>query len=498
MLNNTKMAQTRNGSIKIFCNKHNISVDFYNLQINQGLKWCYKCKDWKNSQCFNVDNSRFDGKTAKCQECTRSKNKIILPKLTYKLAETTALLYINKVEFCKKDQRIYKYACKEKIIDNICSHMECNIKWTYEKVYISALICKNMQELRQRYPGAVDYAIRHNILDEITSHIEKKHRWNFDSVHQVALLCKGRYEFQLRFKGAYAHAIENDFLEQVCSHMEVVGGFARRKIYEIRFNEIESCYIGLSYDTKARKASHEKESSNKFVKELIKSGCVYEWIEDNEWSSYEIIGEMERNRIKQRKLEGWNVLNIAKGGALGMAVSKWNHNNTKSVALLCKTKSEFRKKYIGAVNYAIKHKIFEEITSHMPKQMKYSQMIKEKKNNIKLLIKWDFEEVWQVALLCKNRNEFRLRFKGAYAHATDNGFLEQVCSHMSTQNKWGDDNAQNSALKFETKDAFRVGAPGAYGYCQKKGILKIVCAHMPIRAKRSCYRKIKNRSLVFK
>ncbi len=69
------MGNTTVGRIKIFCNSHNITTEFYYLQISLGLKWCYKCKDWKHKDNFSLDKSRYDKKKAKCINCARVKQK---------------------------------------------------------------------------------------------------------------------------------------------------------------------------------------------------------------------------------------------------------------------------------------------------------------------------------------------------------------------------------------------------------------------------------------
>lgn len=70
------MAQTAEGRIKQFCNKHGIEFSFYQSQVTNGLKWCFKCSDWKDKDNFAIDNSRYDKKKAACFDCGRVKEKI--------------------------------------------------------------------------------------------------------------------------------------------------------------------------------------------------------------------------------------------------------------------------------------------------------------------------------------------------------------------------------------------------------------------------------------
>jgi 5-methylcytosine-specific restriction endonuclease McrA len=69
------VAQTRVGAIKIFCNRIGITTDFYYSQLDKGLKWCTKCKEWRNLEDYTTDNSRYDKKRSTCNFCVRVKVK---------------------------------------------------------------------------------------------------------------------------------------------------------------------------------------------------------------------------------------------------------------------------------------------------------------------------------------------------------------------------------------------------------------------------------------
>lgn len=70
------MAQTREGAIKVAAKRIGITVEEYTDKVANGLKWCHKCKSWEPTARFNTDKSRWDGLTAKCQDCTRVKVRV--------------------------------------------------------------------------------------------------------------------------------------------------------------------------------------------------------------------------------------------------------------------------------------------------------------------------------------------------------------------------------------------------------------------------------------
>ncbi|WP_190277431.1 HNH endonuclease [Taibaiella lutea] len=54
-----------------------MNLDFYNQQVSNGLKWCFKCRKWISKALFNIDNSRWDRLVSKCRFCQRVKVKVV-------------------------------------------------------------------------------------------------------------------------------------------------------------------------------------------------------------------------------------------------------------------------------------------------------------------------------------------------------------------------------------------------------------------------------------
>lgn len=61
------------GVQKIAAKKTGVSFEVYIEKIKTH-KWCTKCKSWHIHTMFDTDNSRGDKLSAKCHNCTRSKN----------------------------------------------------------------------------------------------------------------------------------------------------------------------------------------------------------------------------------------------------------------------------------------------------------------------------------------------------------------------------------------------------------------------------------------
>lgn len=211
----------------------------------------------------------------------------------------------------------FQFAKQHGYIDECNALLKGNTLWCHDSVRKIALKYQKKVHFFTEVPGAQDYAIRHKIYDEVTSHMDVKHHWTYDEVKDLALKCETRWEFQKKYRKAYRHADRYDLLDDIGKHFRVVGNKCKRKIYEIRFHNIKKIYIGLSFDPTTRKKSHMVKSSNKFVKDLMEKNEDFEWFEDNTFYPENQIGEIENKRINDRKLEGWEILNINRGGALG-------------------------------------------------------------------------------------------------------------------------------------------------------------------------------------
>lgn len=57
------------GVMKIAAKRIGVTIEEYQQQIEQGLKWCHSCRQWVERNGFHVDNSRGDGLAAICKTC---------------------------------------------------------------------------------------------------------------------------------------------------------------------------------------------------------------------------------------------------------------------------------------------------------------------------------------------------------------------------------------------------------------------------------------------
>ena len=94
---------------------------------------------------------------------------------------------------------------------------------------------------------------------------------------------------------------------------------------------------------------------------------------------------------------------------------------------------------------------------------------------------WTEETVREEALKYSSRRDFRQLAVGAYAFASRENMLDEICTHMIkvvASQKRDEDSLKAAAQEYTTLTEFRKHDSNAYNAARKKGILEYVCSHM--------------------
>ena len=183
-------------------------------------------------------------------------------------------------------------------------------------------------------------------------------------------------------------------------------------VYVYEFKEYNTAYIGRTNDLKRRHNQHLRSQKD----------CIYRFIEEKGIKNvelprviYEKIGPSESQEKEKEQLEkyisdGWNVLNKAKTGSLGMLKYKYSRKICYELAKKFDTKKAFREANRGAYftamakgwlnDYAwLKH-------AEMPKRI------------------YTYEECKKAAVKCESRTEFMHKHWLMYDQSFKNGWLD--------------------------------------------------------------------------
>jgi hypothetical protein len=157
----------------------------------------------------------------------------------------------------------------------------------------------------------------------------------------------------------------------------------------------------------------------------------------------------------------------------------WNKESCHKAALKHKTRSEFEQGHSSAYKAAIKFDWLEEVCAHM------SMSAPKYKTTTVAPGHWTNNKgnCHMEALKFGTRGEFKKKSCSAYHTAWKNGWLEEVCSHMTETHKpngyWNNKEVcRQEALKCTSWMQFEEKSRAAYLMCCRNKWLDDVCSHM--------------------
>lgn len=232
-------------------------------------------------------------------------------------------------------------------------------------------------------------------------------KWNYDSVKAVAKKHKHREEFFFAYRGAYNWAQRHGLLDDICSHMSFV-----KKVKT--FDEVMS--VAKQYEYKKDFIQKEK--------------TLYRYASSKGWLS-KIVSHMKNSYRSVADTHSWDKTNVLK------------------VMKQCKSRTEFRQKYRGAVKWCNRYNCLDEY-------YKKAGLVSRHK-------KYSLEDILKVSKQYKYRNEFKLKANGYYASAQSQGLLDKVCSHMDEKCiVWNQAKAKKVIKKYSSIKEIRKYEKGLY------------------------------------
>jgi hypothetical protein len=100
-------------------------------------------------------------------------------------------------------------------------------------------------------------------------------------------------------------------------------------------------------------------------------------------------------------------------------------------------------------------------------------------------LKWTKTICSELARAYSSRVDFKRGHDGAYQAAAKNGWLDEICRHMTPTleltTKWTLDACRAVAAGYSDRTKFKVERPGAYRVAMQKDWLASICSHMADR-----------------
>ena len=95
---------------------------------------------------------------------------------------------------------------------------------------------------------------------------------------------------------------------------------------------------------------------------------------------------------------------------------------------------------------------------------------------------WTKENCAKESLKYKYRSVFQIKNSSAYSIAMRNGWLDDICSHMTYKTNpsgyWSFNKCKKEAKKYNTRSSFKTNSAGAYVAAKRNNWLDIICYHI--------------------
>jgi predicted GIY-YIG superfamily endonuclease len=302
---------------------------------------------------------------------------------TYELAKSITNKYTDLTDFIKSEPKAYAAIRRLGWLD-LLSHMEKDRRtWTDDEIRQEAFKYDTISDFRKYAKNAMDAAINHGIYDEVTANMKKAYtEWTKDMVWKEALNYKTRSEFMKGSYAAYQAAYNKGWYDDVTSHMTRVGNLYKRLVYAYEFPD-NSVYVGLTYDKQDRDSRHKQKEKSAVFQHIKKTGLEPIMINiSDDYIDAEDARTLEECTIQKYKMDGWNVLNIAKAGGLGGCARIWKKEEVQKLAKQFTSPTKFKSKHSSAFNAAKRNGWLDEVTTHMKKKNRWTdEVLKDRMSN---------------------------------------------------------------------------------------------------------------------
>ena len=259
--------------------------------------------------------------------------------------------------------------------------------------------------------------------------MERKPHRHWNDINNVLIVSKNyktRNEFRVGEKQAYSAASKHGWLDIVCSHMVKPPSYNKGLSKEECQKIVDTC--------------ESREELMKKSAEAYRKALRYDLLVD-------AFGEYKRPMY-------------------------WTKEKCHEAALKCETKFEFYTEYNTAYQTATHHGWLTDIGSHL----KVSTSVKFPSKY------WTKAKCRKEALKYDTKFDFQSFSRKAYVAALRKGWLDDITSHMQEIRKpngyWTKEKCHQEALRFNHKTDFATYSGGALKYAQKQGWVTDICSHM--------------------
>lgn len=346
--------------------------------------------------------------------------------------------------------------------------------YSYEECFEIAKRYKTRLKFAKGNVGAYQAALNHGWLDDYVWFESPQNPYNYwtkERVREESKKYKSRGEFHDCCGTAYGKARINGWLDEFTWLKDDRIDFTNDKIdcvYAYEFKDYHSVYVGrtLMRRIQERDFEHiftESDAVVLFAREHGLPTPPMKILEDN--LTLKEGTEKEGYYLELYRNDGWNILNRAKTGGIGLLFkNKWSKRTCYQEAKKYKTRGDFAKLSSGAYEVARSN-------GWLDSYIWFEEM--QKPNGY-----WDnYDNCYRAASECRNKTEFAKKYNRAYVIANKNGWIKSYSwlnkKRQAHNKKWEFDNTLEEARKYTSRTEFKINASGAYKVAKENGWLDL-------------------------
>ena len=270
--------------------------------------------------------------------------------------------YTDYKTFLDTEKKLYALICDKGWRKELLGDLDENTNkrnkkyWTKERCQEIALKFTNRVDFKKSGTDTRAYkvSLENGWLDEICSHMNTD-KWSFEICKEIASKYSHKNDFIKGDRFCYEKSKERGFLEEVCSHMIPLGNVYNKLIYVYIFTD-NSAYVGLTCNSNKRHKQHMREEKSAVFKHIKKTNLIPEKIELTEYIDVKEAIKLEEYYTEKYRIEGYNILNIAKTGNIGGSVKRtWTYDECKEESSKYNTCGKFKRNRRSAYDVSLEN-----------------------------------------------------------------------------------------------------------------------------------------------
>lgn len=324
--------------------------------------------------------------------------------------------YDRPTHIIKKNITLYNLLQKRGLLNDVKYKVGKVITYTDEEILNEGSKYDSPTDFEKGNPNMYSVAVKHK-LNKVINY-KKGYKMTYytdEDIINGGLKYDNPVDYFKNEQNMYCAGQRRGLLNQIKYKVGYIGNRIKRLVYVYEFLD-NSVYIGLTYNEKKREIEHSIKGKTTVSKHIVKTGLtpIKKIISDGYIDAH-IAQEMENDLITEYRLNGWNILNKVKGGALGGNTLKWTEEVIRERIKECNYVEDIIKKFgDGFVRAAKRQGIYDSITKDLPNRVNYynkKTAIDTAKNYI-------------------TRKEFKKDYSGLYSVIIKNKWGNDVFKHM--------------------------------------------------------------------